>query len=244
MSFWQRILDLIFPVEDRCFNCGSYYKSSELKGICPDCLAEMGFIENYCQHCGRVLISKSVGEDKNYCERCRNQDFSFDYARSITLYKGVIRTLLIKFKYYQKTSLSKPLGQLLAMYYQYYYGKEKVDYLIPIPLHKKRFTERGYNQVELLADELFYETGLPVLKGVLLRTIDTRPLYDLSAVERSKVIRGSFTLDYNTKLSSKGILLLDDIMTTGTTVNEAARVLKNEGNSGPVYVLTLASGYQ
>ncbi|MTI58820.1 MAG: ComF family protein [Firmicutes bacterium] len=242
MSFWQRVLDLIFPVEERCFNCGSYYKSSELKGICLDCLAGMSFIENYCQYCGRALIGKNVGEDKNYCERCSKQDLSFDYARSITLYKGVIRTLLIKFKYYQETSLSKPLGQLLAMYYQYYYGKEKIDYLIPIPLHKKRFTERGYNQVELLADELAYETGLPVLKNVMLRKIATKPLYNLSAIERSEVIRGCFTLDTNTKLSSKGILLLDDIMTTRTTVNEAARVLKNEGDSGPVYVLTLASG--
>lgn len=240
MSFWQRVLDIIFPVGERCFNCGSYYSFSELKGICPDCLARMSFIENYCQYCGRVLSNENT-EDKNYCQRCSRRGFSFDYARSIILYKDLSRNLVIKFKYYQETRLSKPLGQLLAMYYYHYYGEEEIDYLIPIPLHKKRFAERGYNQVELLADELSYETGLPTLKGVLLRTIDTRPLYNLSAAERSEVIRGSFTLNNSNKLSSKGILLLDDIMTTGTTVSEAARVLKDEGGSGPVYVLTLAS---
>lgn len=238
LKVWSSILDMVYPERERCFNCGARLFFPEIKGLCPECLGKIDFINYYCLHCGRVISS----EKPALCRLCRSKPFNFNLARSVALYDGMMRELILKFKYGHILELKEPLSELLTLYFYHYYDNYRIDYLIPIPLHAKREEERGYNQAGVLADFLGKKCRIPVLTGALLRTKNSQPLYNLGPEERGRVIRGSFALADREKIKDKVILLIDDILTTGATVNEASLVLKEKGGIKSVYVLTLATG--
>ncbi len=239
MSFFSRLLDLIYPPAEGCLFCGAPYFSTEIYGLCRDCIKKIVFIDSYCPGCGRAMDDS--GDD--LCRECKITQYYFDFARSTAIYTGLLRELIFQLKYDHFLELQQPLCELLHIYFKYYFQAQRFDYIVPVPLHQKRLLERGFNQAELLAKGLAWRTGIPLLAGVIRRVKNNPPLYQYTPVERKNFIKGSFLIEPQKKglLKEKRVLLVDDILTTGTTVNELSYLLKKTALVNSVKVLTLAS---
>ena len=238
VSFLDKILDVLYPAVSYCSFCQSRQESREIRGLCCYCLKKIVFVaNNYCVCCGRQLPE----ERDVRCKFCAAIDFYFDQARAVTLYQGIIEKIIYRFKYEQERRLADSLGQLLLLFYGKYFSEIKIDGLIYVPLHKKRRKLRGFNQAELLARELFNYTGLNIYNNLLIRNRQTPPLYELTYRERQHVLQNAFRLNYKYKLQEKNLLLIDDIFTTGSTVNEISRLLKTKTKINNIYVFTLAT---
>lgn len=248
------LLDLFYPPLNHCYNCGKSIIFSEIAGLCPSCLEEIQFISACCLRCGRALPDKrkqiwkdeeTAGElagVKKRCNACQDKALFYDMARSIAVYDGLIRELILKYKYFHRLKLKEPLSQLLVIYFKKIYNNLLIDYIIPVPLHRDRIKERGFDQVLLLAEILAKRIKVPLLTKALIRVKNSPRLYNLTPAQRAQAIEGCFSVREGRALKGKSVLLLDDILTTGTTVNEAGNVLKEAGKVKKVYVLTLATG--
>jgi ComF family protein len=144
-----------------------------------------------------------------------------------------------KFKYGRKISLGKPLGRLMAQGCRQFLSEWHVDLIVPVPLHPRRLRWRGFNQSLLLAKQVSRQYEVPVDPFVLQRKRETAPQTQLAEDERRKNVRGAFATDPAKSLKGKSVLLVDDVYTSGATVNECSRVLLHD-RAKEVYVLTLA----
>ena len=183
----------------------------------------------YCSKCGSPL-------EEGRCPRCREK-LAFDRSRGAFLYEGIVREIISLFKYQGQ----RKLGDFLAPYLLKPLSElGKPDFITPLPLHPVKRRKRGFSQTELLACSLSKLTGLPV-KAPLIRVRNTKPQVNLAVEERKSNVRGAFALRGKEEIKGKNILLVDDVMTTGYTLSEAARLLKRSGASS-VYALVVAIG--
>lgn len=159
---------------------------------------------------------------------------------SAALYDGTVRTALHRFKFQKRKNLAEPLGILLVNYLGQTTSLniKELDSIVPVPLHKKRRRERGFNQIELLARVIGRYYELPVVAS-LERIKNTRPQFDLPREERLTNLKGAFRVSQPKEVYNKRLLLLDDIYTTGATVAECAKTLSIAG-ARRIEVLTLA----
>ena len=186
--------------------------------------------------CGKPLTDGR----QEYCPDCRRKKHSFDAGRSLFSYQGGIRRSLYRLKYSNKREYADVYGKEMADRLGRWIRQMKITLIVPVPLHRSRERERGYNQAALLARELGQCTGIPVEENLLIRTRKTEPLKLMTGQERRKNLRGAFQV--RKKISPGAhILLVDDIYTTGSTVDAAAACLKNAGGCR-VFVATVAIG--
>ena len=150
-----------------------------------------------------------------------------------------LRGVIQRFKYGRKVSVGKPLGRLMARGCRQYFSEVSLDLILPVPLHPKRLRWRGFNQAAIFAREVGYSWRLPMDPFVLLRSRETAPQTDLTEEGRRKNVRGAFSLALAGAVQGKRILLVDDVYTSGATINECSRVLVR-GGAKEVHVLTLA----
>lgn len=228
------ILDLIYPVNNICLNCSSTYLFSEIIYLCDLCLSRLKLSEHYCSICGRELDS-----DKKICSFCQEISFRFDLARSVGIYDGLLKSLLLKFKYEHSLIITNPLVKLLALSLEDYYHSENIDLLVPVPIHNNRMIQRGYNQAYLITEGLSIETGIP-LSRIVKKVKDNPPLFNYSYNKRRDLVKNSFLIEENS-LYGQTILLVDDIFTTGATTDEIGHLLKVIGGAARVLVLTIAT---
>ena len=238
MELLKGFLNLIYP--PRCLICGKLLEDND--GLCEKCFQEIEIIKfPYCNICGKPLepVQSFINIDNPICLDCRERKFFFKCARSIGKYKGVLKECIHLLKYKGKKVILKPLNKLFEICLDGLPFRE-ISFIVPVPLHKKRLRERGFNQSELIAGLVGNRYQIPVLSSLLNKTVYTSPQVTLTRVERLRNIRGAFKA-----LVPRGgcgtILLIDDVYTTGATVNECAKVLKMAGVK-EVYVLTLAHG--
>ncbi len=140
-------------------------------------------------------------------------------------YEGVMKKAIKKFKFMKKKQLAKPLGA-------YFWGSIQMlsfDVIIPVPLHRNRMRERGFNQCELLGSEIALASGAPMVSNVLLRIIDTKPQFRLNRSQRFANIAGAFSLLEPLRVTGKTVLLIDDITTSGATIGQCSAVLLANG---------------
>lgn len=161
------------------------------------------------------------------------------FSHSVGVYEGPLKKAIHRFKFKKKTRLAESLGVLMVKYLSRNLDMNLIDLILPVPLHEKRMKERGYNQAELLSLVLTKYYDVPTVSGALFRVKHTHPQFDLPRAERFKNIRGAFEVKGGQLLRDKNILLVDDILTTGSTVAECTRVLKASG-AGSVHILTLS----
>jgi ComF family protein len=230
-----KLIALFYPVT--CVLCGDDLNSSCNTAICNKCKVSLPLIKGLvCQKCGMPLY-----DGGEFCRECRkhSKEYNFDKMRSVYLYKDSARRLILKFKYSGRSFLAQDLGLAMNETLRQYDFYNDSDFVIPIPLNILRKIKRGYNQAELLAEEISLKTNIPLLKNVLFRRRITKPQFKLSKIERSKNIKDSFFVKNNTIIKNKTILLIDDIATTSITVSSCSSALKTAGVK-KVYVLTLA----
>jgi ComF family protein len=160
-------------------------------------------------------------------------------ARAPGVYDGSLQKIIHDWKYNGKTLLTPFFAEWMIEGLNRYWELGSLDLLIPVPLHPRRLRERGFNQALLLVRELSHHTGIPYQKTILQKKKFTIPQVNLSGVEREKGLRGAFHVIREDELEGKGVLLIDDVYTTGATVNECSKVLLR-GGAKRVDVLTLA----
>ena len=160
-------------------------------------------------------------------------------ARALGAYEGSLREAIHRWKYEGKTYLTPLFAKWMAEGLNRYWEPDSLDLLIPVPLHRHRLRERGFNQVLLLVREIGFRTGIPYRKTILQKKKPTIPQVTLSGLEREKGLRGAFHVIGGEELVGKSVLLVDDVYTTGATVNECSKMLRR-GGAKRVDVLTLA----
>ena len=222
----EMLLDFLFP--RRCVGCGR--SGSYLCERCLDSLPRLA--GDACNRCGRRLRDNLTG----LCDACAGELPALTGCFAAVYSDGAARTAIHRLKYNDRARLAEPLAGLLVEWWRA--NPLPVDLIVPIPLHPRRERERGYNQSALLARWLGPAIGLSVDEASLIRTRDTRPQVGLGSEERRRNVAGAFHCS-GTVLAGRSILLLDDVTTTGATLQYAAEELR-EGGVREVWALTVA----
>ena len=226
MSVWRDILDYILP--PRCLQCGR--PLHENTGLCKTCFADINFIVRpYCQRCGHPLETDCADNGQMLCGRClRRARREFRLSRSAFAYDEGSKRLILNFKFNDRTENARFLAQTM-----YVAGADifaaGVDVIVPVPLHFTRLFRRRYNQSALLASELGKLSGCKAETFALVKHRRTRPQVELSGLARVRNLRGAFSVAHAERIVGKRVLLVDDVLTTGSTLRECARVLRKAG---------------
>lgn len=191
-----------------------------------------------CSRCGGPFVSAVVSPG-GLCGACRRSLHELDYCRSFGIYENPLREVLHWFKYGRRRRLGKRLAALLRSKYSMEKELAEADLILPIPLHRRRRQARGFNQSEILARPLSKISGVHFEGGVLARTRDTRSQTGLTRRQRRLNLSRAFLVRKPHLVRGKTCLIIDDVMTTGATLNEAASALKACG-AKKVMALTLA----
>ena len=203
--------------------------------ICAECLGKMKLLTPpWCMRCGR-----KVQEGEEYCRDCREKRHAFDRGRALYEYADAAASIY-RFKYAGRREYAAFFGEEIAEYLGDFIRQVKPDGIVPIPLHRRRYARRGYNQAELLAKETGRRLGIPVYPEMLVRVRNTVPQKKLNPQERQNNLKKAFNIGRN-DVKLKVILVFDDIYTTGSTIDEAARALREAG-AEKIYFITLACG--
>ena len=226
---------VVYP--PHCVVCGRPVGGDEDRYLCRGCIARIQFVvEPTCPRCGHEVGEYTPG---TRCLVCRNLPMRFDRAVAAAHHTGAVREMVLAFKFAAQQHNAFPLSKLLAARLADTEIPEKAQFIVPVPLHRRRLRSRGFNQSEVLARELGERLGLPVLTGKLRRVIDTPPqTRATSAAQRRANVKGAFAVRSRKAVDGRTLLLVDDVLTTGATTSECAGVLKRAG-ARHVYVATV-----
>jgi len=249
---WQTFIRSAFP--PRCQQCGEYMHppfADEAEGrdirkksyeqimapcLCAQCLPDYRPVQSpICPVCG--MMNKDRSGKNRICENCLILPRHFRRCRSFGTYERGLKTLVRNYKYSGKISLAKPLGLLLFTVFAENWLPEECDLLLPVPLHKNRYRQRGFNQSWLLIrqwPDWIKKYHLPFSRldmdsRNLVRIRATRTQTNMSREMRRSNVRNAFRLRWPEKVAGKKIVLADDVFTTGTTADECARILMEAG---------------
>ncbi|HOO27358.1 MAG TPA: ComF family protein [Lachnospiraceae bacterium] len=234
-KIYEYLVDLLFP--PRCPVCHEIVLPKGEK-VCPKCRSRLYYVkEPYCMKCGKPLKN----DEKEFCGDCERRAHFFTEGRAVFVYDETMRKSIYQFKYggrqeyagFYGEEIEKKLGGIIRRW--------NADVLIPIPLHKSRQKNRGYNQAELIAGELEKRVGIPVVQNLLVRVKKTAAQKNLNALERENNLKKAFKIKQNdVKLNS--VILIDDIYTTGCTIDTAAKCLREAGIK-KIYYIVLSIGH-
>ncbi len=233
--FTSALLDFFFP--PLCHICRTFIPDAGELHICPICRETLTLVKSpLCTICG---IPFAGAGDDHICGRCLKYPPHFDSARAHLLHDGSARNMIHAFKYQYKTHLRRPLALLALEGLTGFIREHETDFIVPVPLHRSRLRSRGFNQAVLLGKLFSDRLSLPMQTNGLLRVRRTEPQIELSGEERRNNVKGAFAVSDPACIKGKRILLLDDVMTTGSTVDECAKELKKAGALS-VIVITVA----
>jgi len=237
----RKIFHAILP--GNCRNCDRALWGDSIPFFCDPCWSTLSPIMGpICQRCSLPFLSpiSLLHSPSHRCANCRLRPPAFSQAWTGYPYKSPLKEAIGLFKYQSKVSLAGPLATLLLKALTPLPTPlSMIDVILPVPLHPTRLREREYNQSLLLAFPLSTQLGLPLSYTSLVRIRPTTPQTSLRRKDRLINLRRSFVVSQPTVLRDKKILLVDDVFTTGATVNECAKALRKAGASH-VYVVTLA----
>ncbi len=235
-----QLLDVLFP--PRCQLCGALCDEP----LCETCKGKLLFIHGaICPCCGKPVGAQIANPRPGLiCRDCRDGRW-LSGVRSVGLHTGALRDAMIAYKFHARTRLVEPFARWLGDVFEREVGSqprglplERCSAVIPVPLHPKRRRWRGFDQAELLCERMAKDLEAPVATDVLIRVRHTTPQTRLRGRSRRQNVRGAFEAPKPWRLKKRSFLLVDDVMTTGATLEECARVLRPAGAAG-VYALTV-----
>ena len=221
------ILDFVYP--QHCAICKQHLKKEE-RDVCEVCWNSLVTLPDpFCPYCRSFYEPRDTR--CSFCESAGRtiEDHKIALVRSLGRFDDYYKELIHRFKYGKKIPLGKRLARRLGGTVNGDYTFLESDFLIPVPLHKSRYRERGFNQSEIVAQEISKITGISVLKSGLKRRKNTKDQTNLSPEQREENVRGAFTVTESERMNGKKIILVDDVITTGATLSECAHVLKQAG---------------
>ncbi len=245
-SFLGGLYDLLYP--HNCIICKTHLSTDNGHDhLCASCRQAITLNRPpFCLKCPRCIASQ---DDQHHglpagqaglCQECLHSSFDFNQAKSVSIYDNKMQYLIHLFKYGNRTGLKNEFGRMICAFLTAYrVDMSSYDMITAIPLHQTRLRERGYNQSELLTEEISNRFKIKQSCRNLVRVKPTKNQARLKKRERFTNIQGAFKIRNPEEFDGASLLLIDDLFTTGATASEAARVLKEAG-AGKVDVLTLA----
>ncbi|MFH1228180.1 MAG: ComF family protein [Planctomycetota bacterium] len=236
-SLWNNLLDIIYP--RYCLECGKNLASTEHFYLCLECISKITFVNqfNACPKCGLDLGPYTEGNV--LCRDCAIHKPRFDKAFAVARYDGIMRNVILKLKYQKDKPLAVPLSRLAAKTIEE--SKEKTDLIMPVPLCRTKLKERGFNQSKLLAEGVANILKIKLSSDNILKIKETRDQAGLDGSARRENLKDAFSVSRPSEIKDKKVLLVDDVLTTGTTISEISRVLKKAG-ANKVFACVLAHG--
>jgi ComF family protein len=236
------VLNFLFPSNIYCMACGNLIDNSRPYSLCDSCLKEINWITgNTCKICGKSLGDRS--SKSGICFECLGVTHNFVKGYSCVTYEGPVKEILSGFKYKGRTYYARNIVQIMGDRAEEFIGALEIDLIIPVPMHIKKERKRGYNQSKLLAAKLGKTLGIKVDSTILVKSMNTQAMSGLDRTERRINLHNAFDIGYNKKeeLMNKRVMLIDDVYTTGSTMDACAEVL-NANGALAVYAYTFTSG--
>ena len=235
-EFFEKICLEIFVDKYNCIVCDKELREQSRYGLCPECLKEMTFVKDrMCKKCGRLQINEA-----DYCLTCQNHLRHFDFARSCVVYDDKAKEIVRGLKFGHKKYFAKYVSNFLIDRFEECFADFDIDYIIPIPLMKNRQEERGYNQAEEISRKLAERYGLDIKTDIVEKIKQNNEQAKLSGKEREENVKDVYKVVKLDDVVDKRILVVDDVLTTGSTASEVARILI-KAKAKNVYALTFAS---
>lgn len=227
----ETAITFLYPAE--CHVCNGFLRVAAMPYICADCWQDIQFVEPpWCDICGTPDVS-------GCCDDCAISPPRYGKLRSIAFYQTTLQQAIHLFKFKKKKAFASHLIQLINAHIPVDCNIPEYDFVLPIPIHKKRLRERGFNQAMLLANGIAKAEGLPVLADALVRKRHTVAQSGLDKAARQQNIVGAFEVRNPERIRGKRLLIIDDVFTTGATIREAVSELWT-ADPAEVDVLTLA----
>lgn len=232
----RELLSYIYP--PRCPICDAILVPG--KEVCTSCEAQIVLIsEPTCRKCGKPLEI----ETQEYCGDCARKTHYFRQGKAIFLYKAGIKKSMYRFKYSNRREYAPFYARRTAQMQRDWVSRKRVEVIIPIPMYDKKKRRRGYNQAEVFARALGRELGLPVDTKIVKRIRETTPQKELNNKQRQNNLKNAFQLTENI-VKYKEILLVDDIYTTGSTMDAVAETLLAGGACNIYYIcISIGEGF-
>lgn len=230
----EELINILYP--RTCPICGKILKINNLQ-ICVECKKKLKYIyEPACKKCGKQILL----EEQEYCYDCFKKNHKYTRGIALCSHDEWIRKSIYNFKYNNKREYAKIYANEIVLRYKNKIENWNADVLIPIPLHKSKMRSRGFNQAEDLCRELSKQLHIPMLKNCVKRVKKTLPQKELNDKERINNLKKAFKID-TIDVKSKRVILIDDIYTTGATIDSVAEVLGNCGVN-EIYFITISIG--
>ena len=216
-------LELLYP--KRCIACDKVLLNIEKEmGFCRACSKKIKLVgPDYCLKCGTPINNK-----EELCHNCKNGSHFFEQNKAIFIYTGEMKNAMYRFKYANRRCYGKVFADHALKCYGNWLKEQKIDAIIPVPMYKPKERQRGYNQAAVFARALGAKINIPVEEGIVIRQTDTTAMKQLNQLKRKKNLLKAFTTSKNI-VQFRKVLIVDDIYTTGTTLDEVSRALKNGG---------------
>ena len=231
--FLNMVADIFYP---RCCPVCQKILADQRRMICPECEKELRPIGHpRCYKCGKPI------ETGEYCRDCQKHRHVYEQGRGIFVYDGIMRRSVTRYKYYGCREYGDFYARAMYRYAQKELREWKPDLIVPVPVHRSKERQRGFNQAALLAEKIAEGLSLPVNTRGLRRIHSTAPQKKLGKYERDENLKHAFVADARYLQGVRRVLLIDDIYTTGSTVNYCAGALKQAGIE-KVWFLTLCTG--
>jgi len=223
------VVSVLFPAG--CRICERLLTRASRVPICEECLDSFQRIpEKACEICGQPMPGFAAREgERLICRVCGNRTYAFDRARSYAIYEGALVRAIILLKFERIEPLGTWFAARLAEVVQREIQILEADVVVPVPLHRDRERERGYNQADVIAKPLAKKLRLPHKAVLLVRTRSRPDKQVLSFEERWESVRGAFATRPGSQVDNKRVLLVDDVLTTGATLDACARALREAG---------------
>ncbi|MCQ2422980.1 MAG: ComF family protein [Lachnospiraceae bacterium] len=238
------ILEFLYP--PRCPICDGVRFSDE-PVCCPSCIEQVSYVSApYCMCCGRPIER----DDREFCYDCSRKKRNYSGGVSLGAYEGALKESVLRFKFHGREEFASWYAEKLTERYEKELFRFHATLILPVPMHKRKERRRGYNQAASLAKELSERLSVPVRSDILLRTRYTEPQKNLNDVARLQNLLNAFAVEeeklteYKKNHSIERVILVDDIYTTGSTMEACARVLKKAGVERIMPVtIAVAGGY-
>ena len=220
----NKIFDLLFPKNIKCCFCGEELNSQAKKNTCEACVKSLPFIKNPCLKCGSEMGNNTQG----LCLKCSKHNMDFLLARAVFSYEGRVVNMIKKIKYDGQTQkIENVIDYIINCYNQHNLHADVVTF---VPMTKSKIKWRGYNQSQLMAEEFAKQKGLEIVE-TCEKVVDNESQTGFDFAKRKLNVENNFKFltEHKDKIKNKTVLIVDDVVTTGATVSEIARLIKKNG---------------